>query len=115
MNKQYIVKVAHQPTESSPLFVNKNEDLWIGERAGNTGWITCTTKMSGKTGLVPEQILSRASLDAKSGTATEDYSARELVVQTGDKVESNRELNGWAWCIDEDDNAGWLPIQKLKR
>lgn len=113
MNKQYNVKVAHQPMDTSPLFVNKNEDLWIGERDGNTGWVSCTTKMSGKTGWVPEQILSRASADSKSGTAKEDYSARELVVKAGDKVESNRELNGWAWCIDEDGNAGWLPLEKL--
>ncbi|MBC1499082.1 hypothetical protein HB943_00610 [Listeria weihenstephanensis] len=113
MNKQYIVKTAHKPANMTPLFVNKNEDLWIGECDGNTGWISCTTKMSGKTGLVPEQILSRASADSKSGTATEDYSARELAVKAGDRVESNRELNGWAWCIDEDGNAGWLPLEKL--
>lgn len=113
MNKQYIAKVAHQPAEASPLFVNKNEDLWIGKHEKNTGWISCMTKMSGKTGLVPEQIISRASADSKSGTATEDYSARELSVKAGDKVESNRELNGWAWCIDEDGSAGWLPLEKL--
>lgn len=113
MNKQYTVKIAHQASEASPLFVNKNEDLWIGERDGRPGWTYCMTKMSGKTGLVPEQIISRASGNSKSGTLTEDYSARELSVKPGDKVESNRELNGWAWCIDEDGNAGWLPLEKL--
>ncbi|MBC2675444.1 SH3 domain-containing protein [Listeria booriae] len=113
MNTQYLVKTAHQPEPGTPLFINKNEALRIGRRDGNTKWISCTAKMTGVTGWVPEQIISLDSPDAKSGTATEDYSARELTVKAGDTVESNRELNGWAWCVDEDGNVGWVPLEKL--
>ncbi|KHF19945.1 hypothetical protein PO81_10530, partial [Vibrio parahaemolyticus] len=45
---------------------------------------------------------------------SEDYSARELNVKPGDKLESNRELNGWVWCVTEENEAGWVPRENLE-
>lgn len=70
-------------------------------------------KSSGKEGWVPKQIIQMGS-DDKSGIVTEDYSARELNVKPGDKLESNRELNGWVWCVTEENQAGWVPLQNLE-
>ncbi|EMG28750.1 hypothetical protein LFLEISCH_04185 [Listeria fleischmannii subsp. fleischmannii LU2006-1] len=36
-------------------------------------------------------------------------------MEKGDKVESNREIDGFAWCVSEDGVAGWLPMKKLNK
>ncbi|WP_099221784.1 SH3 domain-containing protein [Listeria costaricensis] len=114
MNRQFIVKKAHKSNYPDPLFVNKNESIWIGrEDTEYPNWLFCKVKTTGKEGWVPKQII-RAEAGSKSGTVTEDYSARELNVEPGDKLESNRELNEWAWCVTEDGQAGWVPLEALE-
>ncbi|MHC5251676.1 SH3 domain-containing protein [Listeria kieliensis] len=114
MNKHFTVKKDHHPEISKPLFANKNEEIWVfDEDKAYPGWMLCKIKSSGVEGYIPEQIIARVP-DSKSGTVLEDYSARELDVEEGDKLESNRELNGWAWCIDEDGTGGWIPLKNLK-
>ncbi|EAW0569689.1 hypothetical protein E1V28_00385, partial [Listeria monocytogenes] len=29
-------------------------------------------------------------------------------------LESNRELNGWVWCVTEENEAGWVPRENLE-
>lgn len=114
MNKYWTVKTKHTSNFPDPLFVNKNEKIWIGrEDIEYPGWFFCKVQASNKEGWVPNSIIQRDS-DPHRGTVLADYSARELNVEPGDKVESNRELNGWAWCISEEGVAGWLPLDILE-
>ncbi|UPH47509.1 SH3 domain-containing protein [Listeria innocua] len=114
MNQTFIVKKEHISKYPNPLFVNKNESIWVfDEDTEHPGWIFCKVKSSAKEGWVPKQIIQLGS-DGKTGTVTEDYSARELNVKPGDKLESNRELNGWVWCVTEDNEAGWVPRENLE-
>lgn len=53
--------------------------------------------------------------DAQGGAfATQDYCARELDVDPGQPLRGVRTLNGWAWCVPERGDAGWVPLQKLR-
>lgn len=114
MNKYWTVKTKHTSNFLDPLFVNKNEAIRIGrEDSEYPGWFFCKVKASDKEGWVPDQLIERDG-DGHTGTVNADYSARELNVEAGDKVESNRELNGWAWCVTEEGTAGWLPLDKLE-
>ncbi len=113
MNRTYLVKKEHRMTRTNPLFAHKNEGIWtFQEDEEYPGWIFCKVKANGLEGYIPKQILIWDE-SGKSATVSEDYSARELAVKPGDKVESNRELNGFAWCVNEDGMAGWIPISKL--
>lgn len=46
--------------------------------------------------------------------ATEDYCARELDVDPGQLLRGQRTLNGWAWCVPEAGDPGWVPLEKLR-
>ncbi|EUJ28860.1 SH3 domain-containing protein [Listeria floridensis FSL S10-1187] len=114
MNKSYIVTKAHHPSIKHPLFLNMNEGIWIlQEDNAYPGWVLVKAKSSGTEGYAPKQIIAYGE-NENSGTVTEDYSARELDVNVNDKLESNRELNGWAWCVTEEKRAGWVPLENLE-
>ena len=63
-------------------------------------------------GFVPAPVIGR---DAQGDAlATADYCARELDVNPGQRLRGLRTLNGWAWCMPEAGEAGWVPLEKVR-
>jgi len=74
-------------------------------------WYFCTLD-GDKGGWVPEQLIER--IDENYGRALEDYTAKELEVNSGDKLKMTKIMNGRAWCVRKSDgDEGWVPEQFL--
>ncbi len=43
-----------------------------------------------------------------------DYSARELSVREGQRVQALTTESGWAWCRADDGQKGWVPLSSLE-
>jgi len=54
-------------------------------------------------------------IEKQKGIVKENYSAKELNINVGEKVIKIKELNGWGWVKRELNNEeGWLPLEILK-
>ncbi|MFZ0156308.1 SH3 domain-containing protein [Pseudomonas sp.] len=114
---KFIALSSHRNEYPEPITLAKGDLLAIGERySGDEGWDNwyfCTTPGQ-LGGWVPDQVLER--LDEGHGRALEDYCARELEVDPGDRLEGGRQLNGWVWCCRTRDGvAGWVPLAVVQR
>jgi hypothetical protein len=104
----------HTRTTRPLVAIESHSRTYPGERdnpGGHEGyWIWCTSS-SGKSGWIPEQFL-----DITDGTATAlvDCDAIELTVAEGDRLMGGEPVNGWVWCVTEEDDAGWVPEDKLR-
>ena len=80
-------------------------------------------------GWVPGQVIR--ILAAGQGVALEDYTARELDVDSGQRVFGARQMNGWVWCsyvepegliagnarshkVGTELKSGWVPFRNLQ-
>lgn len=93
-----------------PLEVRAGEAVSVGERDREwPSFLWCTTA-AGRSGWVPEAVLvwkgDRAIL-------REDYSARELTVEVGERLLVARREGGWAWVCNERGESGWVPERHL--
>jgi hypothetical protein len=100
----------------NPIILEQNEIVEIVEKENDNPnwkkWFFC--KKQNKLGWVPEQIINR--IENKKGIVTENYSAKELNVNEGEKVKEIKELNGWVWVKRELNNdKGWLPLEILEK
>jgi len=99
----------------NPIKLKKNETVEIVKKENNNpdwkGWIFC--KNSKSSGWVPEQIINK--IENNKGLIKENYSAKEININGGERVIGLKELNGWIWVKKKiDDNEGWLPNEILK-
>ncbi|CAM0119273.1 hypothetical protein [Stenotrophomonas thermophila] len=111
----YIVTAAHRSEFPHPITLRRGQALVVGERyegpEGWEDWFLCEAKGQ-QPGFVPAPVIGRnAQGDAY---ATEDYCARELDVDPGQLLRGMRTLNGWAWCVPENGEPGWVPLEKLR-
>lgn len=74
------------------------------------GWWWCTDKR-GKSGWVHESFFEE---DDFRFIALADYSAIELNASAGERVNTLDERAGWAWCVNEAGEQGWLPLSHLQ-
>jgi Variant SH3 domain len=96
-----------QPDE---LFqVSEKVDLWSDNP--NWIWIWCTDQR-GKSGWVPQNIMQRGE-EKNTATARSAYRALELTVVIGDELEVVREESGWLWCINQQKEQGWIPLEHV--
>ncbi|MDN7142097.1 hypothetical protein KC131_15730 [Pseudomonas sp. JQ170] len=111
---KYIVVEPHRSEYPEPISFAKGAALTIGERyegaEGWDNWYFCTTPGHAG-GWVPGQVIER--LQGERGRALEDYCARELDVDPGERLEGGRQLNGWVWC-SKGDQAGWVPLAVVR-
>ena len=112
---EYIVIKKHTSNYPNPLCVIKGEKVKVGRRyTGNkdwANWIYCVKLDKSQEGWVPEQIIA---ISEHLGTLLEDYTAKELTINKGEKVIGAQELNGWIWCEGSSINSGWIPKSNLK-
>ncbi|PCE34009.1 SH3 domain-containing protein [Burkholderia ubonensis] len=112
----YVVTKPHRSEYPNPICVKKGDPFVIGEKyqgpEGWDDWFFCTTPGQAG-GWVPLQVIDR--LPDGTGRALEDYTARELDVDTGEMLIGSRTLNGWVWCERlSRDEAGWVPLRNLQ-
>ncbi|MFV3288455.1 SH3 domain-containing protein [Pseudomonas sp. NY11955] len=113
----YVVIEPHRSEYPRPIRFAKGTLLDIGPRyEGEPGWqdwylCTCAGQ---EPGWVPAQLIERLSVC--QGRALDHYSAHELDVDPGQRVQMVRPLNGWVWCRRQGNGElGWLPAEKVRR
>lgn len=112
---EYIVIENHRTEYPNPIILTSGEKVIVGEESGESwaNWIFCTKLDNSNSGWVPKQIINYKD---DCGIITEDYSAKELDLDTGTIIEGIRELNGWLWSRNKKtDEIGWIPLEKLEK
>lgn len=113
---KYIAILPHRSEYPDPITFTQGATLSVGEKYDGPeawdNWFFCT--LPGHAGgWVPEQVIARTGNG--HGVAREDYTARELDVDTDDVLEGIRTLNGWQWCHrPADGKSGWVPMENLR-
>lgn len=117
---RYIVVESWRSDYPNPVILKQGQKVVVDntEKVDDPeweGWVWCVTEDNA--GWVPFQILDiddQNQSDKPEATVLEDYSAEELNVETGEFVKGERTLNGWLWCVNENDNCGWLPLRNIE-
>ncbi|OLS62348.1 SH3 domain-containing protein [Pseudomonas putida] len=128
----YLVIEPHRSEFPEPISFVKHTPLAVGERyEGDEGWDNwyfCDVPGQ-QGGWVPGQVIR--ILAAGQGVALEDYTARELDVDSGQRVFGARQMNGWVWCsyvepegliagnagshkVGTELKSGWVPLRNLQ-
>ncbi|WP_461534934.1 SH3 domain-containing protein [Spongorhabdus nitratireducens] len=115
MSREYddevVVITAHRSNYPNPVTFNEGESFEVGRRDDEyPGWIWVITS-DGNQGWAPIQYLKTSKGRA---FALKDYNARELNVNTGDKLHLHHTLNGWVWASDKENSSGWIPLECLE-
>jgi hypothetical protein len=98
----------HTPIYADPILVRAGDRLAVGREDDEfPGWVWCTAP-DGREGWTPLAILRREGPEA---VARRDYSAAELEVRRGQRVEVLEELSGWLRVLDADGDEGWVPVE----
>lgn len=111
-----IVTTDHSSEFPHPITFAAGAPLTVGEEyQGDEGWenwLFCTTPGQ-EGGWVPAQVIER--LDEHNARAREAYTARELDVREGERLQGGRRLNGWIWCNRQGSvESGWVPQANLR-
>ncbi len=105
------VITSHRSSYPRPISFRQGEALTAVRRDDEyPGWIWVTTE-DGNAGWAHESLLDLS--DTGAAVAREDYTARELDTEEGERVRSLRELDGWAWVENERRQSGWVPVATL--
>jgi hypothetical protein len=91
------------------LCVRAGDALVLGEEdEENEGWVWATDPED-RGGWAPIDLA-----DPQTGLARYDYSAAELNAAEGELVTVEEDRNGWAWCVNEAGEKGWIPLPNLE-
>ncbi|MCP8466130.1 SH3 domain-containing protein [Pseudomonas sp. ZM23] len=112
----YRVIHSHRSEFPQPITFARGAPLAVGERYTGAeawdDWYFCTTPGQAG-GWVPSQVF-RLTGDGV-GEALEDYTARELDVDIGERLLGTRQFGGWVWCSRvEGEESGWVPLECLR-
>ncbi|MDR0279276.1 MAG: hypothetical protein LBJ37_15460 [Paucimonas sp.] len=113
---QFTVIEAHRNEFPAPITFAKGASLTVGEiYQGDEGWDNWYfCEAAGQQGgWVPGEVICLQA--PGQGVALEDYTARELDVEVGERVWGGRQLNGWVWCTRTVTGSGWVPLRNLLR
>lgn len=112
----YLVTKTHKSNYPNPIRLSRGQCVLVGEMyQGDEGWdnwIYCRTIGENLSGWVPAQIIANKG---KLGLILENYTAKELDVNDGDKLLKIKELNGWYWVKNLGTfEEGWVPKNNVK-
>ena len=116
VKSKYIVLEAYENSNLQPIELNAGDKVSVGEKSEDhsswDNWVYCVSMTTGKSGWTPIQILQ---VEGEFAVVTEDYTARELTVKVGERLQGSKELNGWIWCErQESSDFGWVPKACLR-
>jgi uncharacterized protein YgiM (DUF1202 family) len=107
----YRVIVDYRALYPNPIVIHTGEELFVGnEDPEYPGWVWCTARNE-KSGWVPEDCIDR---EAKGAKARYDYAAIELSVSLGELLVISKVKYGWAWCTNQNNQSGWVPLTNLE-
>lgn len=95
----------------NPIEMKKGDKIRVLKR--NEGdykrWFWCRTD-NGVEAYVPEN-----ALDVKEtiGTFVTDYTSLELDAEEGESMSILHRFDGWAFCVNDKVEKGWLPLENL--
>lgn len=112
--KKYITIRPWESNAPHHLIIKEGEVVWFrneeGENPNWKDWVYCESSIN--SGWVPKDIIE--IVDDSHVKLTEDYSAKELSVNTGDVLIGIKRHSGWLFCEHEMTNErGWLPDEIL--
>jgi len=111
---KYEVIENHRTEYPNPILLSQGEKVIIGEESDQDwpNWVFCIKLDKSNSGWVPKQIIQ---YENDFGLVLENYSAKELDIDIGTKVEGIKKLNGWLWLKNMDTSEiGWVPLKKLE-
>lgn len=112
----HLVIAPHRNEYPTPIRLKKGDALSVGERYKGpeawADWYLCTADGQAP-GWVPSQVID--PLGQGLGRALQDYSAQELDVEVGERLQARHALNGWLWCVHAVTGLeGWVPEMCLR-
>ena len=109
---QATVVAAHEVNYPDPIRFRAGDRVVVGGCDEEyPGWIW-TTIESGNCGWAPDRILE---ISGGSAVALRDYEATELATQTGESLDVEYEVAGWAWASKQSGVAGWVPLSSIQK
>jgi Variant SH3 domain/SH3 domain len=109
----YRVIKDYRRSNADPIRLHKGDPIRVGRGYDGDpewpGWIWCENQ-KGKGGWVPRSLIT---INGSTGTAREDYNARELCVQRGETLIVIAVLNGWARARRTNGETGWVPLRNI--
>ena len=101
------------PVHDNLLIIRKGEILSVRKNTNRhwSGWRFCKNA-SGESGWVPDRYIMVKDGMAKVLT---DYAFKELHVTKGEELQIEKEISGWLWCINNNGNRGWIPVNNVDR
>jgi len=96
----------YRPQYEHPIELTAGEKVRVGREDDEyPRWKWCRAA-SGREGWVPVELLSQQN---EQTIILEDYSSRELAVDSGEEVEIEDECHGWALVRNTREERGWIP------
>lgn len=104
---------AYARVYENPIAFSRGQRVQVGERdQDNPEWIWCAAT-DAREGWVHESFLE-IDLDRSSGIGTRDYTALELSVAAGEKLERLERAGGWWFCQNATGETGWVPLENIR-
>ena len=111
-SRSFIATSEYRVIDRAPLLLVEGDCVRVGAPDPDwPGW-TWVTAITGRGSYVPDSHIELRG----DGTAVvlKDFHARDLSVVKNEKINSLREVQGWHWCRNANDEEGWLPAYLLK-
>ena len=108
----FIANADYEEKDSDPIRLEPGDEITVGpvDRAW-PGWVWAEDD-SNNDGYVPEEILE--PLGEGRYAALEAFDPTTLVIRRGDVLESLKQIHGWHWCRNAQNEEGWVAGYLLK-
>ena len=92
----------------NPIAFSSGEHLRVVKRdEDNLEWIWCVATDT-REGWVHESFLE---IEGSTATGTRDYTALELTVTAGERLEGIEAVGGWWFATNASGTLGWVPLE----
>jgi uncharacterized protein YgiM (DUF1202 family) len=100
------INVAHEVQYREPISVQAGEKVMVGREDDEfPGWKWCKAS-NGREGWIPVELLSYQGAEA---IVRQDYSSRELAVESGEEVTIEDMRHDWLLVRNAKGDRGWIP------
>ena len=108
--ERYAATSDHEPVYPYSVQLEAGDKVRITEKEEG-GWMWCISKDE-LGAWVPKKYLRRRG---NEGICLSSYSSAELSTKAGEILSCNEELSGWLWCVNQKEEKGWVPKDKMQR